>query len=322
MNSKFKTDLLYKMMRLREVELKISEKYFEEKMRCPIHLSIGQEAVSIGVCNNLNLNDLVFSTHRSHYHYLAKGGDLKAMISELYGKITGCNNGLGGSMHLKDPSVGMIASVPIVGSTIPISVGVSWAQKLQKEENLTVVFFGEGATEEGIFHESLDFASLHNLPILFICENNFYSVYSHVSSRQSKNRKISNLAKAHGISSKSLNGFNVEIVSNKVKSSINYIKRNKKPFLLEFKTYRFYEHCGPNKDDNLNYRSIEEQLFWKKRCPIEFYKKKLLNDNILNISKLNKYEKKIRKEIDNAFKFADNAKYPDMNFLKRIINDK
>ena len=185
--------LYYEMIRIRRIEECISQKYKEQEMRCPIHLSIGQEAIPVGICQNLTKKDKIVTAHRSHAHYLAKGGDLKSMISELHGRETGCAEGKGGSMHLIDLKAGVMAAVPIVGSTIPIGVGISWGIKLKKQNNILVIFFGDGATEEGVFQESLDFASLHNLPVLFVCENNDFSVYSHISKRQSSKRNILNI---------------------------------------------------------------------------------------------------------------------------------
>ena len=152
-------DLYHKMLWIREVENMIANEYSNQEMRCPVHLSIGQEAIAVGVCENLKKSDQILSAHRSHAHYLAKGGSLDAMIGEIYGKKIGCADGKGGSMHLIDLNVGMIAAVPIVGSTLPIAVGASWANKIKNNNKITCVFFGEGATEEGVFQESLDFAS-------------------------------------------------------------------------------------------------------------------------------------------------------------------
>ena len=180
------------------VEEKIVELYPQQEMRCPVHLSIGQEAVSVGVCANLTREDIVFSNHRSHGHYLAKGGNLKAMVHEIYGKSTGCCFGRGGSMHLLDLSINFFGSTPIVGGTIPIAVGASLASKMQQKNNITTIFHGDGAVEEGVFHESLNFASLKKLPVLFVCENNLYSVYTPLSERQ-PNREIYKLVEAHDI---------------------------------------------------------------------------------------------------------------------------
>jgi pyruvate dehydrogenase E1 component alpha subunit len=183
-------NLYYKILRIRLIEKEISNKYTEWKMRCPTHLSIGQESIPASICENLKKNDAIVSAHRCHAHYLSKGGSLKKMLAEIYGKVSGCAKGRGGSMHLIDYSVNFNAAVPIVGSTLPIGVGIAWANKLKNKKNVVVIFFGDGATEEGAFLESIDFASLHNLKILFVCENNQYSVYSNIKKRQSNSRSI------------------------------------------------------------------------------------------------------------------------------------
>ena len=267
-------ELYLAMLRIRMVEEKIAELYSEQEMRCPVHLSIGQEAVAVGVCENLSQNDIVMSAHRAHAHYLAKGGDLKAMLAELYGKATGCAMGKGGSMHLVDLNSGFFAAVPIVGSTIPIAVGVAWAFKLKKSSNIVTVFLGDGATEQGVFFESLDFASLKDVPILFVCENNFYSVYSSLNVRQPIKRKISKMVAGLGIKSFSVDGYDINNTFKNLKKSTEYIKKGNGPIFVEFKTYRFLEHCGPNNDDVLNYRKKKEIKYWHSRDPLDFLKKK------------------------------------------------
>ena len=182
--SSHQENLLFGMLRIRRVEEAIADRYVEQEMRCPTHLCIGQEAIAVGVCDVLERKDKVFSNHRAHGHYLAKGGDLSAMIAELYGRVTGCCGGRGGSMHLIDLDAGVMGTTPIVGGTIPVATGSAWASALQKRGEVTVVFFGEGCFEEGVMHESLNFAALHKLPIVFICENNEFSVYTPLSLRQ------------------------------------------------------------------------------------------------------------------------------------------
>lgn len=311
---------LYKeIYRIREVEKRIALLYPEQEMRCPVHLSIGQEATAVGICGNLKNTDQILSGHRSHAHYLAKGGNLKSMISELYGKVTGCAKGKSGSMHLIDIKAGMMGAVPIVGSAIPIATGFAWGNKLKNTKKVSVVFFGDGATEEGVFHESLDFASLHKLPILFVCENNFFSVYSHISKRQAASRKICNIANAVGIKSLKLNGNNVENIFNKSLKIISDIRNGQGPFLLELDTYRFIEHCGPGVDDHLNYRSKKELNKWLKICPVATYKKKLIKKKILTKNKLKIIEMEVTKEINTAFSFAKNSKFPSKNLLNKHV---
>ena len=320
MNNKLKKKFLFEMMRMREVEIKIQNEYSKEEMRCPIHLSVGQEAIPVGISNNLNKNDKVLSAHRSHFHYLAKGGSLKSMIAELYGKETGCAMGLGGSMHLIDIKANIVAAVPIVGSTLPIGVGVAWANKLSgKNKDITVIYFGDGATEEGVFHESLDFASLFNLNILFVCENNFYSVYSNISNRQSKDRSILKIAKAHGIESSYIDGNDCDKIYIKSNSIISNIRSKNKPYLIELKTYRHLEHCGPNNDDNLKYRNKNEVKKWLNRDPINQYKKKLLSQNIISKQDIQNQIKIIHSEINQAFRFARNSNFPSKKYIKKFI---
>src|SRR5581483_333859 len=191
--------LYHQMLRIRAVEEAIAALYSEQQMRCPVHLSIGQEAVAAGSCAAVEQTDYAMSGHRSHAHYLAKGGSLRAMMAEIYGKAAGCCGGKGGSMHLVDLAAGFLGAVPIVGSTIPIAVGTAFASKARGESRVTLSFFGEGATEEGVFHESINFASLKKLPVVFVCENNFYSVYSPLSVRQPAQREVFQQAIGHGV---------------------------------------------------------------------------------------------------------------------------
>ena len=312
-------NLYKKILRIRKIELKISQEYSKGNMRCPVHLSIGQEAPAVGICSNLNNDDQLLSSHRSHAHYLAKGGNLKKMISEIYGKVTGTAKGKGGSMHLSDLKAGVVASVPIVGSTLPIATGVAWSNKLKKKKNIVVIFFGDGATEEGVFQESLDFASLHNLKILFVCENNFYSVYSPMNVRQFENRSALNLAKSHGLQGNRGDGSSIIEVIKKTKNGINYIKKNKKPFFLEFQTYRFIEHCGPNNDDNLKYRDKSEIEKWLDKDPIKLIEKYMSKKNKKFIFEKEKIISKINLEIKKSFNYAKNSKFPSSKRLKEHL---
>ena len=308
MNVSSKIKLYKDIYRIREVENKISSIYHEQEMRCPVHLSIGQEAIPVGICSNLMKSDQILSAHRSHAHYLAKGGNLKSMLSELYGKVTGCASGKGGSMHLIDIKAGMMAAVPIVGSTIPIAVGFAWANKIKKNKKVVVVFFGDGATEEGVFHESIDFAALHNLPIMFVCENNFYSVYSNIKKRQSVKRSLSKIVGSRGIPSKRVDGNDLEKIYSSSKKIIKSIRNGSGPFLFELNTYRYLEHCGPNEDDNLKYRPKIELDYWKKKCPVKKFRKKVLRN--LNNEQIISIENKILNEINEAFIFAKKSRFP------------
>jgi pyruvate dehydrogenase E1 component alpha subunit len=293
------------------VEEKIAELYPEKQMRCPVHLCIGQEAIAVGVCANLSKKDYVLSNHRSHGHFLAKGGSLKAMFAEIYGKVTGCAQGKGGSMHLIDLSVGFLGSAPIVASTIPVAVGSALGTKQKNKNNVTVVFFGDAAIEEGVFNESINFAVLKELPIIFVCENNLYGVYSPFSVRQPKNREIFLLAKAFGIESYHADGNDVTQVYNLTKQAVKKIRSGGGPVFFEFETYRWREHCGPNYDNNIGYRSEQEFFKWEKRCPIKRLQQHLLNECFINEKGISKIFQKIKLEIEEAVDFAKTSSYPN-----------
>ena len=319
LNIKKKKHLYYEMLRIRMIEKEISNRYHEHEMRCPIHLSIGQEAIAVGVCSNLSKEDKIVTAHRSHAHYLAKGGSLNKMIAELHGKVTGSAKGLGGSMHLVDLLSGIYAAVPIVGSALPIGTGIAWANKLNNKKDIVVAFFGDAATEEGAFFESLDFASLHNLGIIFICENNEYSIYSHVNKRQSKKRKIYKIAQSLGVESIKLNGNSIEDVFKNTNKIVTAIKKEPKPYLIELKTFRDIEHCGPDNDDELGYRSKQYLKYWKNKCPIKNYEIKLKKNKHLSLDKEEALKKKIRLEISKSFSFAKSSKLPTKNYLKKYV---
>jgi TPP-dependent pyruvate/acetoin dehydrogenase alpha subunit len=307
------SELQAAMLRIRLVEESIANKYSEQKMRCPTHLSIGQEAIAVGVCSNLTNEDQVLSTHRAHAHYLAKGGCLNSMLAEIYGKVTGCSKGMGGSMHLIDKSVGFMGSTAIVGNTIPVAVGSALAMKIKNKKSLSCVFFGDGATEEGVFYESINFAIVRNLPVLFICENNLYSVYSGLEVRQPKERRIFEMVRAAGIEANHGDGNNVLEVSSLVKAAKDKILLGEGPQFLEFDTYRWREHCGPNYDNDIGYREEKEFLEWKKRDPL----KDVFENKDLNLVK--GFFNKFNAEIQQAHHFADNSEFPlDVDFQKII----
>tara|TARA_Y100000766_G_C18892071_1_gene599057 strand:+ start:732 stop:1691 length:960 start_codon:yes stop_codon:yes gene_type:complete len=310
-----KTFNLYStMQRIRLVEEKIAAEYHKEEMRCPVHLSIGQEAVPAGISELLSKDDHVVSAHRSHAHYLAKGGDLNKMISELFGKVTGCAGGKGGSMHLIDPKVNVTAAVPIVGSSISIGTGVGFGIKKLGLDNVVVVYFGDGATEEGAFSESLDFAALFELPVLFVCENNLYSVYTNLSTRQAQDRNLQKISEGHAVYSLIGDGNDVMDVYATSRKALDYIKNEKRPALVEFKTYRWLEHCGPNCDDHLSYRKENELLNWKRKCPIDQIVKVLLNQGH-SLDEIKDHERSLSQEIEEAFLYARESAFPDSKKL-------
>jgi pyruvate dehydrogenase E1 component alpha subunit len=311
--------LYYQMLRIRMIEEKVAELYPEQEMRCPVHLSIGQEAIAVGVCAHLSRDDYVMSTHRSHAHYLARGGDLKAMMAEFYGKVTGCSKGKGGSMHLVDLFAGFLGATPIVGSTIPITVGAALGSVMRGERRVTVTFFGDAAPEEGVFHESINFAALKKLPVIFVCENNLYSVHSPLSVRQPEGREIFELAKGHGVESYQGDGNDVLEVYRLAEQAIRKAREGSGPTFLEFKTYRWREHVGPYYDFNLGYRSESEFLEWKQRCPIERLKARLLADGVLCNQEIEDMVSELGAEIEDAVSFAKESPFPEEQLLLEHI---
>jgi pyruvate dehydrogenase E1 component alpha subunit len=290
------------------VELEIAREYPKGEMRCPVHLSVGQELTSAIFSIFQTRGDYAVSTHRAHAHYLAKNGDLNRMIAEIYGKATGCSLGRGGSMHLSDPSVRFMGSSAIVGNSIPVGVGIAYGVKTRREKDIIFVFLGDGATEEGVFYESLNFVAIHKLPVIFICENNLYSVYSDLSARQPSGRSISEVVKAIGIDSFKISfGEDRPLFETLQKYTKSEIKGT--PCFIEIETYRWLEHCGPENDDALGYRTKEELDNFKFFDYVEHVKTRLLRYGFA--SEINRVEAQVQNDIMNAFDFARKSPFPN-----------
>lgn len=305
------------MLRIRRVEEAIAQAYPAKEMRCPIHLSIGQEATAVGVCSHLQKEDHLYSNHRCHAHYLAKGGSLPKMIAELFGRVTGCCQGKGGSMHLSDPEAGMMGASALVGGTIPIAVGSALSFSLDRNALVSVVFLGDGATEEGVFFESLNFAALKKLPVIFACENNGYATYSAQYKRQAT-LNICDRARAFGMAHDQIDGNDVESVSVKSGLAIERARQGKGPILLELRTCRFRDHVGPEPDTHLGYREERELEQWRNRCPITRLEKQLLSGNTLTEAIRAQWLDEIDKEISQAFEFARASSFPGP---KEVLTD-
>ncbi|MFC1756640.1 thiamine pyrophosphate-dependent enzyme [Patescibacteria group bacterium] len=286
-------DLFKEIYLIRRVEERVIELAKEGYVNPLVHLSIGQEACAVGMCQALKQIDYVWSNHRCHAHYLAKGGNLARMFAELAGKENGCAGGWGGSMHLVDPAVNMMGSSSIVGSSIPLAAGSALASKLREDERVSVVFMGDGAVEEGAFWETLNFSVVHNLPIIFFCENNLYATHLHISKRQPKGEIIDRVG-SFGIKTFSVDGNDVEAVYQKATEAVS-VARGCVPVFIEAKTYRWREHWGFGEDDSLGYRSPEEIANWKEKCPI-----KLLEEKI-PLKEITCTKKAISKKIDQAW---------------------
>jgi len=292
------------LYRIRRVEEEIAEAYPTDKIKSPVHLSIGQEAVSVGVCEALGPADVAAGTYRSHALYLAKGGDLKKMIAELYGKVTGCAKGKGGSMHLIDMAAGVLGTSAVVGTTIPNAVGYAYAMKHRRKPTVVASFFGDGAVDEGVFHESMNFAALKKLPIVFICENNRYAIHTHQSLRQSV-ANICDKARTYGIPAERIDDSDVMRIFERTKAAVETLRAGETgPFFFECLTYRLKEHVGPNEDFNLGYRARAEAEPWIKIDPIESLAKRIA------LPQREKIEAEVDAEIREAFEFAEASPFP------------
>lgn len=297
-------------LQIRLVEEKISSEYKNNMMRCPTHLSIGQEFIAAAVGCYASKKDFFISYHRSHAHYLAKGGSVNKLIDELHGLKSGCSKGFGGSMHLIDLKKNFIGSTAIVSSAIPIGVGFANAINLSNKKNFVFIFIGDASIEEGVFYESMNYTILKKLPVIFICENNAFSVYTHISKRQPKNRKIKNLIA--GLGMKYFGGSQsrpIELLTI-LQKTIKYSKSKRLPSFLEVQNFRYLEHCGPNFDDHLNYRSKKIQQFWKKNDSLEIIKHQLKNFSFVNkriniLKKINFAFLKAKRKTENKANIRD-----------------
>jgi TPP-dependent pyruvate/acetoin dehydrogenase alpha subunit len=270
--------------------------------------------VAAGVCAHLNKEDYIFSTHRSHGHCIAKGMDLKSLASELYGKATGCCRGKGGSMHLADPEWGIPGTTAIVGGSIPLAVGAALSAWLQGENRVSVAFFGDGAVDEGVFHESLNFASLKKLPVVFVCENNFYATNSPQSARQPE-VAIADRAGCYDMPGRSADGNDVISVYKAAGDAIESARSGKGPMLLEFRTYRWKAHVGPVNDVESGCRPAVEYEEWIKKCPVEIFRRRILESRLLTEEELDAVNAETEKRVDEAFSFAKSSPFPDVSEL-------
>ena len=302
------------MLRIRRFEERVADLASAGEIICPCHLYIGQEAVATGVCSTLKKDDLAFSTHRSHGHYIAKGGDIKALMAELYCKATGCSKGRGGSMHLASPEVGLPGSSAIVAATIPLAVGAALALYMQGKDTVSVAFFGDGAANEGAFYESLNFASLKRLPVIFVCENNLYSTHMPISACLADSI-IYKKAESFRMPGVRVDGNNVVEVFKVAQRAVEDARRGNGPTLIECMTYRWRGHVGPDFDLDKDLRSKQELDYWMNKCPIRALEKPLLNRKIISESEKKQIYSGVEKEIEEAVVFAKQSPYPDQTEL-------
>ena len=297
---------IYEKLRLiRRVEEEIARIYPSDQIRSPIHLSIGQEAVAVGVCDPLRADDVVSGTYRGHAVYLAKGGDLAAMFAELYGKDTGCARGKGGSMHLVDMQQYILGTSAVVGTTVPIALGYALALKREGAGRVAAAFFGDGATEEGVFYESLNFAALRRLPVLFVCENNLFAVHSHIRKRQATSH-LCERVRTYGIPAEQVADGDVLAIRRLAAGFIDRMRAGEiGPAFVECMTYRWREHVGPGEDYDSGYRSRDELRPWQENDQV-----KVIGD-LLPATERAAIDAQIEAELARAVEFAENSPFPN-----------
>lgn len=308
-------DMLRGMMRIRCIEETLATLYAEQEMRTPTHFSIGQEAVAVGVCAALKRDDVIYSGHRCHAHFLAKGGNLQGMVAELYGRESGTARGRGGSVHLTQPEVGVIASSAILGQTIAVAVGSAFAFSMDRSPRVAACFFGDGAIEEGIFHESLNFAVVRQLPVLFVCENNLYSTHTPLEVRQPADRPIHQLAHAYGLKSERVDGNDAVAVYRLAERAVAHCRGGHGPYFMECMTYRFREHVGPLFDYDRGYRPQAEVEQWMARDPIKQLSAVCVAHSVCSADEIRAWSREFEQEVKDAVILARRSPFPSEEHL-------
>jgi len=294
------------MLKIRHFESRVRDLFAAGEMPGFVHLYLGQEAVAVGACAAIEAGDCITSTHRGHGHIIAKGGDVKRMMAELYGKATGYNKGKGGSMHIAAPSLGILGANGIVGGGIPIATGAGLSAKLRQSGQVIVCFFGDGASNQGTFHESVNIASAFDLPVVYVCENNLYGV----GTRQTNVRKVEDIADrgvGYGIPGLAVDGNDVIAVYEACKEAVDRARESSGPTLIECKTYRWQTHFEGEPD---TYRPPEEVAAWVQREPIGPYRRMLIDQGILTEAEADEIEAHVVEELDQAVDFARNSPLP------------
>lgn len=306
------------MLRIRRIEEEIERRYHQDQMKTPIHLVIGQEATSVGAATALRHTDLLYTSHRTHGGYLAKGGNLAAMLCEMHCRANGCVGSRGGSMHLVDKRVGMAGTSAIVGGAVPIATGAALAAQMKREDRVVMVFTGDATTEEGVMSESLNFAALKALPIVFFCENNFYSVQSPLDARQPP-RSIRAWAESHGMPAVTVDGVNVLDVREAANAAVARARAGQGPSFIEALVYRFRAHGGAGDDSRSGYRAEAEREAWEAVCPLAMFVGYLRDQLHVPDSVFLDMETRVAKEIEEAFAFALASPNPTESDLYRHV---
>ena len=302
------------MFLIRTFEEEICPYIEDGTIMTPCHLYIGQEAIAVGVSSNLNPDDLIWGNHRSHGHYLAKGGDPDKLMAEIFCRATGCSGGRGGSMHIIDKSAGILGTVPIVAGTVPLAVGAALKFKLSKEDNISVSYLGDGATEEGHVMESMNMASLYDLPVLFVIENNLYSSHMHMEERR-KQENLIYLGESLGIESFKIDGNNLIEVADVSKKLVNEIRQNNQPKILECMTYRWRGHVGYRWDEDVGVKRKDELDFWLQQDPLSRYKQHLLKLGVLE-SEIDQAENECKEKVLLSISNALSDPFPKTSSIK------
>jgi len=307
-------EMLRQMLRIRYFEEKVEELFKMNEIKGTTHLYIGEEATAVGACSAIRENDYITSTHRGHGHCIAKGGKVKYMMAELFGKKTGYCKGKGGSLHIADVESGNLGANGIVGGGIPLAVGAGLSISYKGEDKVVLCFFGDGAVNQGVFHESVNLAAVWNLPIVFICENNLYGM-STPFGEVSRMKDVAKRAEAYGIPGIIADGNDVLDVYSKVSGAVKKAREGKGPVLVECKTYRWRGH---SKSDPRVYRTREEEKEWREKCPIKRFKRYLVTAEIASEGELDKVDRELADEIEEAVEYARASSYPE---LKEALMD-
>jgi pyruvate dehydrogenase E1 component alpha subunit len=296
-----------RMLEIRSFEEKIRYLFLEGKMPGTVHQYIGMEACAVGVCAVLEKGDVVASTHRPHGHAIARGVTMESIMAELYGKTEGCCRGKGGSMHVGDLAMGMLPAIAIVGGNLPIVMGMGLAFKLRNERRVAVSFFGDGASNEGAFHEALNMAAVYNVPAVFVCENNQYGASTSIK-RMLKIENIAERARAYGMREDTADGMDVLDVFTHALEAVEGARRGEGPTLLELKTFRL---CGHSRRDPNNYMSEDEKEYWKKKDPIPAFEVKLIEENVVKAAEIQSLKAQVESSVDEAIEFGQKGTDPD-----------
>ena len=311
-------DMLRKMVVIRKAEEKIAQHVETGEIKCPCHLGIGQEAVGVAVGLAMRNTDRAFGAHRSHTHYLALNEDTYSLFAEVLGKFSGCSHGMGGSMHIIDNKNGFRGSVPIVGATIPIATGAGLAAKMDKTGDIAISYFGDGACEEGVLHESLNMASVMKLPVLYVCENNLFSSHLHIELRQPSNT-TARFADSHRIKNNTVDGNDVVGMYKLLVKEITEMRNSSRPFYLEAFTYRWRGHVGHREDIDVGVKRGDELKSWKLRDPIQRLLNSMIAKEIFTQDEFDQLSNSIQSKINNDWLTAESSEYPEKDFLLSTV---